>query len=337
MNNRNVFIKKLIYRSKYTGTRETDILLGNFAENHLKYLDDENLLASDTGKIIDKIIAKIKEKEHNISPADLHQLIKNINIITESTNNYNIINDENIGKIIDLITSLKTNILDSDPVINTYLNNITILKQEWDNKLNSNSPPGTLPEDEQNYSGVLHYKTQYLEQAKLDRTLTYPSSPEPAAQQAFSVGSPVNLGPHGTITPRSSESPYRSSHNLNQHPSPNITLRNLVTNLKVILGIIPDQEKLILQKKLLINNIINDNIEQPNQILDFVQLYLLHTNSIKTTLVDLFDLQQVVLEQIFGSEILFHIMVVIVTTNLNSHIELIDTHMDQRETTNPSH
>ena len=42
MNNRNVFIKKLIYRSKYTGTRETDILLGNFAENHLKHLDDEN-------------------------------------------------------------------------------------------------------------------------------------------------------------------------------------------------------------------------------------------------------------------------------------------------------
>ena len=45
MNNRNIFIKKLIYRSKYTGTRETDILLGNFAENHLKNLDDENLLA----------------------------------------------------------------------------------------------------------------------------------------------------------------------------------------------------------------------------------------------------------------------------------------------------
>ena len=45
MNNRNVFIKKLIYRSKYTGTRETDILLGNFAENHLKNLDDDDLLA----------------------------------------------------------------------------------------------------------------------------------------------------------------------------------------------------------------------------------------------------------------------------------------------------
>ena len=45
MNNRNIFIKKLIYRSKYTGTRETDILLGNFADNHLKNLDDDDLLA----------------------------------------------------------------------------------------------------------------------------------------------------------------------------------------------------------------------------------------------------------------------------------------------------
>ena len=45
MNNRTVFIKKLIYRSKYTGTRETDILLGNFADNHLKNLDDNDLLA----------------------------------------------------------------------------------------------------------------------------------------------------------------------------------------------------------------------------------------------------------------------------------------------------
>jgi len=45
LNNRTVFIKKLIYRSKYTGTRETDILLGNFADNHLKNLDDNDLLA----------------------------------------------------------------------------------------------------------------------------------------------------------------------------------------------------------------------------------------------------------------------------------------------------
>ena len=45
MENRSVFIKKLIYRSKYTGTRETDILLGKFAEKHLVNLSDENLLA----------------------------------------------------------------------------------------------------------------------------------------------------------------------------------------------------------------------------------------------------------------------------------------------------
>ena len=45
MSNRTIFIKKLIYRSKYTGTRETDILLGNFADNHLKNLDDDSLLA----------------------------------------------------------------------------------------------------------------------------------------------------------------------------------------------------------------------------------------------------------------------------------------------------
>ena len=45
MDNRTVFIKKLTYRSKYTGTRETDILLGNFAENYLKNLDDDDLLA----------------------------------------------------------------------------------------------------------------------------------------------------------------------------------------------------------------------------------------------------------------------------------------------------
>ena len=45
MRNRSVFIKKLIYRSKYTGTRETDILLGKFAENYLYKLSDDNLLS----------------------------------------------------------------------------------------------------------------------------------------------------------------------------------------------------------------------------------------------------------------------------------------------------
>ena len=45
MENRSIFIKKLIYRSKYTGTRETDILLGDFAENYINNLNDDELLA----------------------------------------------------------------------------------------------------------------------------------------------------------------------------------------------------------------------------------------------------------------------------------------------------
>ena len=45
MQNRNIFIKKLIYRSKYTGTRETDILLGDFADNFINNLNDDELLA----------------------------------------------------------------------------------------------------------------------------------------------------------------------------------------------------------------------------------------------------------------------------------------------------
>ena len=44
MENRSLYIKKLIYRSKYTGTKETDILLGSFAEKHLANLSDDKLL-----------------------------------------------------------------------------------------------------------------------------------------------------------------------------------------------------------------------------------------------------------------------------------------------------
>ena len=44
MENRTIWIKKLIYRSKYTGTKETDLLLGNFAENYLTKLNDDELL-----------------------------------------------------------------------------------------------------------------------------------------------------------------------------------------------------------------------------------------------------------------------------------------------------
>jgi succinate dehydrogenase flavin-adding protein (antitoxin of CptAB toxin-antitoxin module) len=45
LKNRDIWIKKLIYRSKYTGTRETDLLLGNFAEKYLKNLNEDELLS----------------------------------------------------------------------------------------------------------------------------------------------------------------------------------------------------------------------------------------------------------------------------------------------------
>ncbi len=45
INNKQLFLKKLIYRSKYTGMKETDLLLGNFAENHLKNFSYEELIS----------------------------------------------------------------------------------------------------------------------------------------------------------------------------------------------------------------------------------------------------------------------------------------------------
>ena len=44
MENRNNFIKKLIYRSKYTGTR-IQIMLLEYAEKYLKNLNDDELLS----------------------------------------------------------------------------------------------------------------------------------------------------------------------------------------------------------------------------------------------------------------------------------------------------
>ena len=42
-NNKQIFLKKLIYRSKYTGTKETDILLSNFVDAHIYDLTFEQL------------------------------------------------------------------------------------------------------------------------------------------------------------------------------------------------------------------------------------------------------------------------------------------------------
>lgn len=37
---RDTRIRRLVYRSRYTGTKETDLILGAFAERHLDDLDD---------------------------------------------------------------------------------------------------------------------------------------------------------------------------------------------------------------------------------------------------------------------------------------------------------
>ena len=42
-NNKDFILKRLIYRSKYTGTKETDILLSNFANKYLKNLSNAQL------------------------------------------------------------------------------------------------------------------------------------------------------------------------------------------------------------------------------------------------------------------------------------------------------
>ncbi len=43
METRDNRIRRLIYQSSYTGTRETDLLLGQFANRYLKSLEDKQL------------------------------------------------------------------------------------------------------------------------------------------------------------------------------------------------------------------------------------------------------------------------------------------------------
>ena len=44
-NNKQLFLKKLIYRSKYTGIKETDILLGKFADKYLQNFSYTDLIS----------------------------------------------------------------------------------------------------------------------------------------------------------------------------------------------------------------------------------------------------------------------------------------------------
>ena len=53
-NNKQFFVKKLIYRSKYTGMKETDMLLGTFADKYLSKFTLNQL----ANKIIEELDSK---------------------------------------------------------------------------------------------------------------------------------------------------------------------------------------------------------------------------------------------------------------------------------------
>ena len=72
--NKEIFIKQLLYRSKHRGCKETDILLGKFAEEKITEFDDNKLqlyhefINEDDLMIYDWILGKenILEKYGNL-------------------------------------------------------------------------------------------------------------------------------------------------------------------------------------------------------------------------------------------------------------------------------
>jgi succinate dehydrogenase flavin-adding protein (antitoxin of CptAB toxin-antitoxin module) len=77
-NNKNLIIKKILYRSKYRGCKETDFLLGNFFEKEQQNIENfglelcQDFLNEDDMMIYDWILDK------NEFPSKYHQLILNI-------------------------------------------------------------------------------------------------------------------------------------------------------------------------------------------------------------------------------------------------------------------
>jgi antitoxin CptB len=73
---KDILIKKLLYRSNYRGCKETDFLVGNFAKANLDKVDDLNLYAEfldeRDGDIYDWIMEKTK------SPLKYKHLVQNI-------------------------------------------------------------------------------------------------------------------------------------------------------------------------------------------------------------------------------------------------------------------
>ena len=77
-NNKNLIIKKILYRSKYRGCKETDFLLGNFFEKEQQNIENfglelcQDFLNEDDMMIYDWILDKAQ------FPSKYHQLILRI-------------------------------------------------------------------------------------------------------------------------------------------------------------------------------------------------------------------------------------------------------------------
>ncbi len=74
--NKEILIKKLLYRSNYRGCKETDFLIGNFAKAKINQFKDlalyENFLAEKDGEIYDWIMDKYQ------APKQYQELVRQI-------------------------------------------------------------------------------------------------------------------------------------------------------------------------------------------------------------------------------------------------------------------
>ena len=84
MTNKDILKKKIIYRSMHRGTKEMDLLLGNFVKKHIDKLNDIEL--NDLAKLLfieDEIIYKwyFKKNSNNVIPkTKISMMLKNFKL-----------------------------------------------------------------------------------------------------------------------------------------------------------------------------------------------------------------------------------------------------------------
>ena len=84
MTNKKILKKQIIYRSTYRGSKEMDLLLGNFVKKHIDKLNDIEL--NDLAKLLfieDEIIYKwyFKRNSNNVIPkTKISMMLKNFKL-----------------------------------------------------------------------------------------------------------------------------------------------------------------------------------------------------------------------------------------------------------------